>query len=307
MKGGPPVQIVNNDSNDYKFTGKKQDIESGLDFFGARYYSNSFGRFVTADWSAGPASVPYARLDNPQTLNLYSYDDNNPVNGIDADGHAYESIVGEAGGWGVDTMMSSGAGETDAADQPIVTAGGYGIQQAQANNSSLPASSSDANHESRQEVQDSEKNKTKNFDVDITGEPTKCGGSEDAKLPTNTFRVQVTHNQFNDETVTDLKGSGTVPDPDFIGAKAPYVTLLNGGDLVPRPKGGPIANTDSARPNTGYIQYTATGAGTVNLHLSFMAHSKPTPLSREKSRAVEIERTVQINCYKNPSGPLGVN
>jgi hypothetical protein len=43
---------------------------------------------VSPDWSAGPATVPYAHLDNPQTLNLYSYVDNNPVNGIDADGHA---------------------------------------------------------------------------------------------------------------------------------------------------------------------------------------------------------------------------
>jgi RHS repeat-associated protein len=69
-------------------TGKKRDTETGLDYFGARYYSNGMGRFVTPDWSAGPATVPYAHLDNPQTLNLYSYVDNNPLNGIDADGHA---------------------------------------------------------------------------------------------------------------------------------------------------------------------------------------------------------------------------
>jgi RHS repeat-associated protein len=85
---GGELQFVNNDSNDYKFTGKKRDAESGLDYFGARYYSNGMGRFVTPDWSAGPATVPYAHLDNPQTLNLYSYVDNNPINGIDADGHA---------------------------------------------------------------------------------------------------------------------------------------------------------------------------------------------------------------------------
>ena len=75
-------------SNHYKFTSKERDSETSLDYFGARYFSNGMGRFVTPDWSAGPATVPYAHLDNPQTLNLYSYVDNNPINGIDPDGHA---------------------------------------------------------------------------------------------------------------------------------------------------------------------------------------------------------------------------
>jgi RHS repeat-associated protein len=51
---GGELQLVNNDTNDYKFTGKKRDTETGLDYFGARYYSNGMGRFVTPDWSAGP-------------------------------------------------------------------------------------------------------------------------------------------------------------------------------------------------------------------------------------------------------------
>jgi len=32
--------------------------------------------------------VPYAKLDNPQSLNLYSYMLNNPLSGFDPDGHA---------------------------------------------------------------------------------------------------------------------------------------------------------------------------------------------------------------------------
>ena len=43
---GGELKFVNNDSNDYKFTGKKRDIETGLDYFGARYYSNGLGRWV---------------------------------------------------------------------------------------------------------------------------------------------------------------------------------------------------------------------------------------------------------------------
>ena len=69
------------------FTGKPRDAESNLDYFGARYYGSALGRFLTPDWSARPAVVPYAVLGNPQTLNLYSYVANNPINSTDLDGH----------------------------------------------------------------------------------------------------------------------------------------------------------------------------------------------------------------------------
>jgi hypothetical protein len=45
------------------------------------------GRFMSPDWSAKAEPVPYAKLDNPQTLNLYAYVGNNPLIRIDADGH----------------------------------------------------------------------------------------------------------------------------------------------------------------------------------------------------------------------------
>jgi RHS repeat-associated protein len=68
-------------------TGKERDAESGNDYFGARYYASSMGRFLSPDWSAKIAPVPYAKLDNPQSLNLYSYMLNNPLRGVDPDGH----------------------------------------------------------------------------------------------------------------------------------------------------------------------------------------------------------------------------
>src|SRR5712664_100264 len=55
------------------FTGKERDVATGLDNFGARYDSSSMGRFMTPDWSAKPQGVPYAVLDDPQSLNLYAY------------------------------------------------------------------------------------------------------------------------------------------------------------------------------------------------------------------------------------------
>ncbi len=69
------------------FTGKERDAESGNDYFGARYYASSMGRFLSPDWSAKIAPVPYAKLGDPQTLNLYAYVGNNPLVRIDPDGH----------------------------------------------------------------------------------------------------------------------------------------------------------------------------------------------------------------------------
>jgi len=84
------------DSNHYKFTGKERDGESNLDNFGARYYASTMGRFMIPDWSSRPTAVPYAELPNPQSLNLYSYVDNNPLNRTDPLGHGIRCVLG----WG---------------------------------------------------------------------------------------------------------------------------------------------------------------------------------------------------------------
>jgi len=75
------------------FKGKERDTETGNDDFGARYYSNRFGRWLSADWSAVPVPVPYANLTNPQTLNLYSMVSDDPESFADLDGHACESAA----------------------------------------------------------------------------------------------------------------------------------------------------------------------------------------------------------------------
>jgi len=71
----------------HRSTGKERDSESGNDYFEARYYSSAMGRFMSPDWSAKEEPVPYAKLDDPQTLNLYAYVGNNPMTRLDADGH----------------------------------------------------------------------------------------------------------------------------------------------------------------------------------------------------------------------------
>ena len=85
---GGEQAILSNDTNTYKFTGKQRDPETGLDDFGARYYASNLGRFMSPDWAAKPVTVPYANFGDPQTLNLYSYVENGPLNRVDADGHA---------------------------------------------------------------------------------------------------------------------------------------------------------------------------------------------------------------------------
>ncbi len=67
-----------------QFTGKERDTETGLDYFGARYYSGAQGRFTSPDpenASADPA--------DPQSWNGYAYARNNPLKYVDPDGLAY--------------------------------------------------------------------------------------------------------------------------------------------------------------------------------------------------------------------------
>jgi len=79
---------TNDDATEHHFTGKERDAESGNDYFGARYYSSAMGRFMSPDWNEDPIPLPYAQLDDPQTLNLYAYVNNNPLSHRDQDGHA---------------------------------------------------------------------------------------------------------------------------------------------------------------------------------------------------------------------------
>src|SRR5712692_5685683 len=64
-----------------QFTQKERDNETGLDYFGARYYASTQGRFTSPDpmHSSG-------RPIHPQSWNRYSYVINQPLSLIDPDG-----------------------------------------------------------------------------------------------------------------------------------------------------------------------------------------------------------------------------
>jgi len=72
-------------------TGKERDIESGLDYFGARYYGSNMGRWMSPD-------KPFAdqHLADPQSWNMYSYTRNNPLSSVDPDGQAVVALTGLA-------------------------------------------------------------------------------------------------------------------------------------------------------------------------------------------------------------------
>jgi RHS repeat-associated protein len=75
-----------------EFTSKERDAETGLDFFGARYFSSAQGRFTSPD-------KPFAdqHPEDPQSWNLYGYVRNNPLAHIDSTGEACSSLIGNTG------------------------------------------------------------------------------------------------------------------------------------------------------------------------------------------------------------------
>jgi RHS repeat-associated protein len=64
-----------------KFTQKERDTETGLDYFGARYFSSIQGRFTSFD-----PLLSSGMPQEPQSWNRYSYTINNPLKYIDPTG-----------------------------------------------------------------------------------------------------------------------------------------------------------------------------------------------------------------------------
>jgi RHS repeat-associated protein len=64
-----------------QFTLKERDVETGLDYFDARYYASIQGRFTSPDplLASGQAKLP-------QSWNRYTYGVNNPLINVDPTG-----------------------------------------------------------------------------------------------------------------------------------------------------------------------------------------------------------------------------
>ncbi len=87
-----PLGIISplyDDGTGSRYTGKERDTESGLDYFESRMYASSMGRFMSPDDFGG-------HLEDPQTLNKYSYVANNPLSRTDPSGHDFWKSCGTA-------------------------------------------------------------------------------------------------------------------------------------------------------------------------------------------------------------------
>ena len=75
-----------------KFTGYERDAGTNTDNAKARQYQHNNGRFMQPD----PLSVLASDPSNPQSLNLYSYVQNDPINAVDPSGMTLQAIWGRA-------------------------------------------------------------------------------------------------------------------------------------------------------------------------------------------------------------------
>src|SRR5712692_5407306 len=65
----------------FQFTDKERDTETGLDYFGARYFASTQGRFTSPD-----PLLSSGRFPQPQSWNRYAYVINRPLSLVDPNG-----------------------------------------------------------------------------------------------------------------------------------------------------------------------------------------------------------------------------
>ena len=94
--------------NTRRFTSYDRSVVTGLDYAVNRFYSPQRGRFTQVN----PIEMDAASLSDPQTLNLYSYCGNDPINYVDPDGLFWGAIGSffKAIGKAILRLFSSGGG-----------------------------------------------------------------------------------------------------------------------------------------------------------------------------------------------------
>ena len=83
---GVEKNIDENDTNAFRYCGEYYDKETATVYLRARNYNPSIGRFTQRDSFAG-------KLDDPLSLNLYTYCANNPVYYSDPSGHFFGGSI----------------------------------------------------------------------------------------------------------------------------------------------------------------------------------------------------------------------
>ena len=87
LDAGHPTYVLPDDTLQ-RFSGKERDAESGLDYFEARYFSGSEGRFTSPDPRNAGATIA-----DPQNWNGYAYVRNLPMRLVDLHGLGPRCVV----------------------------------------------------------------------------------------------------------------------------------------------------------------------------------------------------------------------
>src|SRR5690606_33583600 len=86
----------------YKFTGKEEDVEVGLVYFGARYLSLGLAQWMSAD----PVTIHQVRSD----INAYAYVMGRPLVAVDPDGRELITVGALLGAIAVGALIGGAAG-----------------------------------------------------------------------------------------------------------------------------------------------------------------------------------------------------
>jgi RHS repeat-associated protein len=92
---GTALNAESTGSTNRRFASYDRSVTTGLDYAINRHYDPQQGRFTQAD----PAGMKATKLENPQTLNLYVYCVNDPVNHTDPSGLGFFSFIKKAFHW----------------------------------------------------------------------------------------------------------------------------------------------------------------------------------------------------------------
>jgi RHS repeat-associated protein len=91
---GTPLNAESTGATNRRFTSYDRSVTTGLDYPYNRHYDPRQGRFTQVD----PAGMGATNLASPQSLNLYAYCANDPINHIDPSGLGFFSFLNKVFG-----------------------------------------------------------------------------------------------------------------------------------------------------------------------------------------------------------------
>jgi len=271
---GPPPGVCANvpPGQPKRFTGKERDAETGLDYFGARYYGSKIGRFTTVD----PVYTWRENLVDPQRWNRYVYVRNNPLRYVDPDGRCTAPAgVGGGVGFCVEAFISS----------PGIGPLGDVLGPGAGDNRTFSATDGSLSYRARvQFVVDPMSGEISNFDAQA-GTSTAFGGTLSGG---GSIHANITNKKRTDEgdttftlNILALNGLAGVPaaPKDPIDINLNFV-LTNQGKVGL----GPGSN-QTGYPSVGAYSYTNGGRKAKTIHER--QEGKPSDLSAHKVQLPE--------------------